>query len=145
MSRNAATRGKNPKKQENHQIQRKAKALKIPEMGKTQKTSQLQKEIHNEDTHEELMQLQPKREVEEYEKEDNLENKEEEQSFPDAKESAPSQGTVKWEKTRTSAREKKQPDWLGLNIMVTKVEALSNEVEESLPSVFEIQKSQNQF
>ena len=66
-----------------------------------------------------------------------------EQSLPDERESTPIQETVKWEKTETSAG-KKKPNWLGHNVMVTKVEAISNEDEESLPSVFEIEKPQNQ-
>ena len=49
-------------------------------------------------------------------------------------------GTVKWEKARSSQRVSKKPDRWGHNIMVTKIEAMSSAEEESLPSVFEIQK-----
>ena len=69
----------------------------MPEMGKTPKLSQLQKEIHNEDNQVEKMQLQPKRE-EEDEKEIILENEKEEQSIPDTREAAPIQGTVQWKR-----------------------------------------------
>ena len=61
------------------------------------------------------------------------------------KESAPIERTIKWEKTRSSAGKKKMSDRLEHNIMVTKVEAISNKDEETLPSVFEITKTQNSF
>ena len=48
--------------------------------------------------------------------------------------------TVKWEKARSSSRISKKPDRWGHNIMMTKIEATSSAEEESLPSVFEIQK-----
>ena len=62
-----------------------------------------------------------------------IEEKEEIQNFPVS-------GTVKWEKARCSSRISKKPDRRGHNIMVTKIEATSSAEEESLPSVFEIQK-----
>ena len=62
-----------------------------------------------------------------------IEEKEEIQNFPVS-------GTVKWEKDRSSSRISKKPDRWGHNIMVTKIEATSSAEEESLPSVFEIQK-----
>ena len=52
----------------------------------------------------------------------------------------PITGTVKWEKARSSQRVSKKPDRWGHNKMVTKIEAMSSAEEESLPSVFEIQK-----
>ena len=55
---------------------------------------------------------------------------------------APIQGEIKWEmaQTRTSKRNKRKPNWLGQNVMVTKIEATSSQDGESLPSVYEIKK-----
>ena len=73
------------------------------------------------------------------------EPKEEEQSEPQTETTttAPIQGEIKWEmsQARTSRRNKKKPNWLGQNVMVTKIEATSSQDEESLPSVYEIHKS----
>ena len=54
----------------------------------------------------------------------------------------PIQGEIKWElaQTRTSKRSKRKPNWLGQNVMVTKIEATSSQDEESLPRVYEIKK-----
>ena len=53
----------------------------------------------------------------------------------------PMKGNVKWKKekkpTRSSTRNHKKPNWLGNNVMVTKMEPESS-AEESLPSVFGI-------
>ena len=55
----------------------------------------------------------------------------------------PVKGQIKWEKVaqRSSTRTQKKPDWLGNNIMVTKIEQESS-VGESLPSVYEISPPQ---
>ena len=53
-------------------------------------------------------------------------------------ESTPIQGTVKWEKSRTSSRVTKKPDRWGNNVMIAKIEPDSANEEESLPSVMEI-------
>ena len=53
-------------------------------------------------------------------------------------ESTPIQGTVKWEKSRTSSRVTKKPDRWGNNVMISKIEPDSVNEEESLPSVMEI-------
>ena len=53
-------------------------------------------------------------------------------------ESAPIQGTVKWEKSRTSSRVTKRPDRWGNNVMIAKIEPDSANEEENLPSVMEI-------
>ena len=42
---------------------------------------------------------------------------------------------------RTSKRNKRKPNWLGQNVMVTKIEAISRQDEERLPSAYEIKKS----
>ena len=53
-------------------------------------------------------------------------------------ESTPIQGTVKWEKSRTSSRVTKKPDRWGNNVMISRIEPESANEEESLPSVMEI-------
>ena len=53
-------------------------------------------------------------------------------------ESTPIQGTVKWEKSRTSSRVTKKPDRWGNNVMIAKIEPDSANEEENLPSVMEI-------
>ena len=62
------------------------------------------------------------------------------------KKKIPIKGDIKWEKekqpTRSSTRNHKKPNWLGHNIMVTKVEPESSG-EESLPIVFEIAPPEN--
>ena len=70
-------------------------------------------------------------------------NNEEKQPISQEKEEnqkLPITGTVKWEKARSSQRVPKKPDKWGHNIMVTKIEAMSSAEEESLPSLYEIQK-----
>ena len=50
----------------------------------------------------------------------------------------PIRGSIKWEKSRTSARVTKKPDRWGNNIMISKIEQESPPEEASLPSVIEI-------
>ena len=73
------------------------------------------------------------------------EPEEEEQSEPQTETTttAPIQGEIKREmsQARTSKRNKKKPNWLGQNVMVTKIEATSSQDEEIVPSVYEIHKS----
>ena len=55
----------------------------------------------------------------------------------------PIKGEIKREmgQTRTSKRNKRKPNWLRQNVMVTKIEAISSQDEESPLSVYEIKKS----
>ena len=56
----------------------------------------------------------------------------------------PIKGSIKWEKSRSSARVTKKPDRWGNNIMISKIEPESAvEEEESLPSVIEIPNPKN--
>ena len=69
-----------------------------------------------------------------------MEEEEKEKQEEKSKEKkVPVKGQIKWEKVaqRSSTRTQKKPDWLGNNIMVTKIEQESS-VGESLPSVYVI-------
>ena len=55
----------------------------------------------------------------------------------------PIKGSIKWEKSRSSARVTKKPDRWGNNIMISKIEPESAVEEESLPSVIEIPNPKN--
>ena len=55
----------------------------------------------------------------------------------------PIKGSIKWEKSRSSARVTKKPDRWGNNIMISKIEPESSVKEESLPSVIEIPNPKN--
>ena len=69
--------------------------------------------------------------------------KEEEMGEKQEEKKVPIKGSVKWDKekapTRSSKRRHKKPNWLGNNIMVTRVEPEATGTEESFPSVFEVE------
>ena len=76
------------------------------------------------------------------EKEDEQETSANKQNAPSTSgaKGVPIKGSVKWEE-RASSRVTKKPDRLGINIMISKVEAdQSSQEEESLSSVYEIKK-----
>ena len=111
------------------------------EMGQATSKQSAEKEPPTKICKEENMNMEEERK----EEVESNEPKEEEQSEPQTETTttAPIQGEIKWEmsQARTSKRNKKKPNWLGQNVMVTKIEATSSQDEESLPSVYEIHKS----
>ena len=111
------------------------------EMGQITSKQSAEKEPPTKICKEENMNMEKERK----EEVESNEPKEEEQSEPQTETTttAPIQGEIKWgmSQARTSKRNKKKPNWLGQNVMVTKIEATSSQDEESLPSVYEIHKS----
>ena len=82
----------------------------------------------------------PANEEKEMKTTESMEEEEKEKQEEKSKEKkVPVKGQIKWEKVaqRSSTKTQKKPDWLGNNIMVTKIEQESS-VGESLPSVNEI-------
>ena len=81
----------------------------------------------------------PANEEKEMKTTESMEEEKEKQEEKNKEKKVPVKGQIKWEKVaqRSSTRTQKKPNWLGNNIMVTKIEQESR-VGESLPSVYEI-------
>ena len=123
------------------------------EMGQTTKTPQKEQQTEEENITQEVEReenpeqtIQVKKSKNEKGEETEKEGEKEETIDEPEKKKIPIKGDINWEKekkpTRSSTRNHKKPNWLGHNIMVTKVESESS-AEESLPSVFEIAPSEN--
>ena len=117
----------------------------MPQKEQTAHREQQSEEEENVIQDEKEREVSPEQTVQIKESKSEIEEKEEILDKQEIK-NAPIKGNVKWEKekkpTRSSTRNHKKPNWLGNNIMVTKVEPKSC-TEESLPSVFEIEPPEN--
>ena len=78
-------------------------------------------------------------EMEEKATTETIEDKAQKEEKEEKNERVPMKGDGKWEKkpVRSSTRTHKKPNWLGNNLMMTKIE-LESSAGESLPSGFEI-------
>ena len=117
---------------------------KTPQKEQQTEEENITQEVEKEENPEQTIQIK-KSKSETGEETEKEEEKEEIIDEPEKKK-IPIKGDIKWEKekkpTRSSTRNQKKPNWLGHNIMVTKVEPESS-AEESLPSVFEITPPEN--
>ena len=122
---------------------------KMPQKEQTAHREQQSEEEENVIQDEKEREVSPEQTVQIKESKSEIEEASEKAEILDKQEikNAPIKGNVKWEKekkpTRSSTRNHKKPNWLGNNIMVTKVESKSCSTEESLPSVFEIEPPEN--
>ena len=123
----------------------------IPKTPQKEETPHIEQQLDEEEIvaqEEKEREVSPEQTVQVKESKSETEEESEKEEALDKQEikKAPIKGNVKWEKekkpTRSSTRNDKKPNWLGNNIMVTKVEPESC-TEESLPSVFEIEPLEN--
>ena len=109
------------------------------------KTPQIEQQIEEENTAQEAAEREenPEQTIQIKGSKSEIGEESEKEEMMDKQEAKkiPIKGNIKWEKqtkpTRGSTRNHKKPNWLGNNIMVTKVEPESSALE-SLPSLFEI-------
>ena len=117
----------------------------IPKTPHIEQTSHIEQQSEKENTTQEAEEREenPEQTIQIKESKSKIEEEPEKEEMMDKQETKkiPIKGNVKWEKekkpTRSSTRNHKKPNWLGNNIIVTKVEPDSS-AEESLPSLFEI-------
>ena len=123
----------------------------IPKMPQKEQTAHREQQLEEEEIvaqDEKEREVSPEQTVQIKESKSEIEEASEKEETLDEQEkkNAPIKGNVKWEKEkrpiRSSTRNHKKPNWLGNNIMVTKLEQESC-TEESLPSVFEIEPPEN--
>ena len=114
-------------------------------MGQIPKTTQIEQQTEEENTKQEAAEREenPEQTIRLKESKSEIGEESEKEEMMDKQETKkiPIKGNIKWEKekkpTRSSTRNHKEQNWLGNNIMVTKVEPESS-AEESIPSVVEI-------